>query len=89
MLNYISDDGHGWLEVSLKDYPLAQDHATGYGYLSLDGTKIYLEEDCEMTSFLRSIGCTGFDSSLIKEVRHYGSSVIRSFPHNSKQVSNA
>ena len=89
MFNYISDDGHGWLEVNLKEYPEANNHATGFGYLSMDGSKIYLEEDCEMSTFLRVLGCTGFDSSLIREVRHYGNSPIRSFPHNSKQVSNA
>lgn len=86
MFNYISDAGHGWLEVSLKEYPTARNHATGYGYLSLDGSKIYLEEDSEMPAFLRSIGITEFDPARMKEVTHYGDSPIRNLPHNYAHV---
>ena len=47
---YISDPGHGWLEVNLKDFPFAQKSATGFGFKN--GDFIYLEEDVEAIDFL-------------------------------------
>lgn len=50
VFKFISDPGHGWLEVSLKDFPFAQRSATGFGYKN--GDFIYLEEDVEANDFL-------------------------------------
>ena len=48
--NFISDSGHGWLEVNTLEYPEATQFGTGYGYVN--GSKIYLEEDVEAPLFL-------------------------------------
>lgn len=50
-LKYIIDSSHGWLEVDLNEIPQAAQFATGYGYQ--DGNTIYLEEDVEMTGFIK------------------------------------
>ena len=46
-LKFISDAGHGWLKVPLKE---GLPFGTGYGYM--DKEFAYLEEDCEATAFL-------------------------------------
>lgn len=61
-LNFIADDGHGWLEVSLKDYPFAKKCATGYGYRK--GNTIYLEEDAEAPAFLKVMNEAGYVVSM-------------------------
>jgi hypothetical protein len=53
-MRYLTDAGHGWLEVSLTQYPDAVEYGTGFGYLDAQGQVIYLEEDCEMGAFLRA-----------------------------------
>jgi hypothetical protein len=50
VFNFISDDSHGWLAVSLTEYPEAKKFATGFGYIN--GNTIYLEEDDEATGFI-------------------------------------
>jgi hypothetical protein len=47
---WISDDGHGWLAVSLHAYPGAIEYGTGFGYM--DNAYIFLEEDLEAVAFL-------------------------------------
>ena len=47
---WIIDDGHGWLAVSLADYPEAVRCGTGFGYQHAG--VIYPEEDCEADAFL-------------------------------------
>ena len=52
-LKFVSDPGHGWLRVELKEYPDALESATGYGFWSGNGrTAVYLEEDLEASDFL-------------------------------------
>ena len=51
-LVFVSDPGHGWLQVPLADYPDALNYGTGYGYV--DAEHAYLEEDCEAPAFLRA-----------------------------------
>jgi hypothetical protein len=53
-MRWIIDPGHGWLEVPLADYPDAINHGTGFGYYAKAISMVYLEEDCEASSFLRS-----------------------------------
>jgi len=55
-MTWILDPGHGWLRVVKSVYPDAVNHGTGYGYE--DELAVYLEEDCEAGSFLRSLGFT-------------------------------
>ena len=53
-LRYITDPGHGWLEVpkSLLVELEIQDKITDYSYEK--GTMAYLEEDCDMATFMRA-----------------------------------
>lgn len=52
-LRFVSDPGHGWLRVVLKEYPDALESATGYGFWAGTGhTAVYLEEDIEASDFL-------------------------------------
>jgi hypothetical protein len=55
--NLISDAGHAWLEVDLRQFPNAIEFGTGHGYL--DGDTIYLEEDVEMPQFLGDLIFSG------------------------------
>ena len=48
-----SDPGHGWLEVSLAEYPEARQFASNYSYTN-NGT-VYLEEDCDAPAFLKTL----------------------------------
>ncbi len=51
---YYIDPGHGWLEVDRSE-TIGLD-ISGYSYQS--GDKVYLEEDCDMTLFLKSKNIT-------------------------------
>ena len=55
--NLISDAGHAWLEVDLRQFPNAIQFGTGFGYI--DGDTIYLEEDVEMPQFLGDLIFSG------------------------------
>jgi hypothetical protein len=55
--NVISDAGHAWLEVDLRQFPNATQFGTGYGYIN--GNTIYLEEDVEMPQFLGDLVFSG------------------------------
>jgi hypothetical protein len=62
--NVISDAGHSWLEVDLRQFPNAIQFGTGYGYR--DGDTIYLEEDVEMPQFLGDLVFSGTPMSEIQ-----------------------
>lgn len=47
---WITDAGHGWLEVSRHAYPDALDHGSTYSYATAD--VVALEEDCDAGRFL-------------------------------------
>jgi len=66
MFKFISDPGHGWLEVSLKDFPFAQRSATGCGYKN--GDFIYLEEDVEANDFLVELRQRGIAFDITEEI---------------------
>lgn len=50
---YHSDPGHGWLAVKKSELTELQimQEITGYSYMK--GETVYLEEDCDMTTFCR------------------------------------
>lgn len=53
---FYEDPGHGWLEVptqELRDLGIA-DKISGYSYISSDGKRAYLEEDCDLSVFLEA-----------------------------------
>lgn len=54
MYTFYSDAGHGWLKVSAKeliDWDLLS-KITRYSYMSRSGKWVYLEEDCDLTTYL-------------------------------------
>ena len=63
--NFISDDSHAWLEVSLIEFPFAKEYATGSGYIN--GNTIYLEEDNEAPAFLSYLKDIGVEFSFIEK----------------------
>ena len=55
ILNFHSDSGHGWIEVSLhqiRDAGFKPADFSSYSYR--DGSKFYLEEDCDAPKFLNA-----------------------------------
>ena len=82
-MRYITDAGHGWLEVSLADYPDAPEYGTGFGYQDVPHGVIYLEEDCEMGAFLRAHPEA---RDRITHTNYDGSAPIRRLPHNEKRM---
>lgn len=51
-----NDPGHGWLEVDRSELVNLGiiDKVTRYSYQSRDGSKVYLEEDCDLSIFCRA-----------------------------------
>jgi hypothetical protein len=57
VFNFISDDSHGWMEVSLIEFPEAVNYGSGFGYIN--GNTIYLEEDDEAENFIYHLRSQG------------------------------
>jgi hypothetical protein len=57
VFNFISDDSHGWMEVSLIEFPEAINYGSGFGYIN--GNTIYLEEDDEAENFIYHLTTQG------------------------------
>ena len=54
-LTYHLDPGHGWLEVSQADLNDAGLSYTDFSACSYtDGAHLFLEEDCDMATFMRA-----------------------------------
>ncbi len=52
-----SDPGHGWLEVSPSDLSgvgLKLSDITPYSYKNHAGTRLFLEEDCDVSTFFKA-----------------------------------
>ena len=86
-LRFISDAGHGWLEVPTVDVIKAGITPSRYSYVDADNGRTYLEEDCDMAAYLAAIGCI-FDSAVlwgnIKEIFINGDAWIRELPPYAK-----
>ena len=63
---FISDPGHGWLEVPLSDYESSGYKASSFSYVN--STHIYLEEDCDAAGYLRAAGLLGADGRINPEL---------------------
>ena len=51
------DPGHGWMEVTpadLKSVGLALSDISGYSYKNRRGTRLFLEEDCDLDTFFNA-----------------------------------
>lgn len=85
-LNMISDPGHGWLSVNVKDLIALgiEDKISSYSYLNK--TCAYLEEDCDAGIYLKAARDAGWNVS-IKE-KYQEKTAIRSFPHFSQENMN-
>lgn len=51
---FFSDPGHGWLSVSMKEIEALgiKNKITHYSYISPSKTRVYLEEDGDLLTFL-------------------------------------
>lgn len=59
-LNFYTDPAHGWLEVKRSDLIALgiEDQISGYSYEK--GSKVYLEEDCDMSRFMEAATAAGW-----------------------------
>jgi len=79
MLRFISDPGHGWLEVpmSIVESLHIKDEISKYSYLYKG--MAYLEEDCDAGKFMKAFEKLFGVEPKIHEV-HQERSPIRSYP---------
>ena len=62
-ITFHQDAGHGWYEVSTDDllgYAIHHD-ISPYSYVSANGRKVYLEEDCDAGEFFSAARGRGHD----------------------------
>ena len=83
LFNFITDDSHGWMEVSLTEYPEAKNYATGYGYIN--GNTIYLEEDVEAENFIYHLMSMGENPTFNEKV-YDGQWFGRMYSHNVRGI---
>lgn len=83
VFNFISDDSHGWMEVSLTEYPEAKNYATGFGYIN--GNTIYLEEDVEAENFIYHLMSMGENLTFNEKV-YDGVWFGRAYAHNVRGI---
>ena len=50
-----NDPGHGWFEANYSDLVLLDIHRIISGYSYRKGDKVYLEEDCDATKYVKAI----------------------------------
>ncbi len=71
------DPGHAWLEVPRAEVEVSGASITPYSYYNPATGMAYLEEDCDMWSFLQAVGKNGtsigvtVNSSLPRRVQSY------------------
>lgn len=80
--NMISDPGHGWLSVNMKHLIELNivDQISPYSYFNKNC--VYLEEDCDMSVFLKAARAAGWDFTIVEKYQEKTS--IRSFPSYTK-----
>jgi hypothetical protein len=54
---FIEDPGHGWLEVDRAEVERLGVSVSSYSYIR--GSKVYLEEDCDMGRFVEAKKAAG------------------------------
>lgn len=72
---YLQDPGHGWLQVPMTDIKklgLAQ-KISAYSYRK--GDSAFLEEDCDMSLFIKAMNITGQEFKLNEVHTNYDSPV--------------
>lgn len=86
-LTYYTDPAHGWLHVPadcLAALSLTAQSFSAYSYLGREGA-LYLEEDCDMTAFLRIYEKACGEQPVIKEKNTQGRSFVRNCPRNTPE----
>lgn len=73
------DPGHGWLEVKKSELVRLgiADKITSYSYMR--GDKVYLEEDCDYSTFLRAKEAAGEKVAYVENYQEY--SPIRGYDY--------
>lgn len=76
--NFYSDPGHGWLHVKLDELVELgiQDKISHYSYIR--GNDVYLEEDCDMSTFMNAMEAKGVQIKLAYINEPNNDSFIRS-----------
>lgn len=83
-LVYYTDPAHGWLHVPaevLRALHVTAANFSQYSYLGHEGA-LYLEEDCDMTRFLRLYQRACGEQPIIKESYSPRDSFVRGMPRN-------
>jgi hypothetical protein len=75
-----TDPSHGWAKVSLKELSRLNilDKISGYSYIHKNGLYAYLEEDCDLSTYLKALDAKGIQYKFI-EKHTDKSSKIRSY----------
>jgi hypothetical protein len=75
-----TDAGHGWAKVSLKELSRLNiiDKISSYSYIHKNGLYAYLEEDCDLSTYLKALDAKGIQYKFI-EKHTDKSSKIRSY----------
>lgn len=79
------DPGHGWLAVTRSDLTtlgLSARDFTSCSYVSEDGQRVYLEEDCDAGKFIDAYRAHAGESPKITEKHVNSDSFIRRLPRN-------
>lgn len=78
-LIFYPDASHGWLQVDRKDLKALDiaDEISEYSYQL--GSKVYLEEDCDVPCFMNEAKAAGWDVT-VTSADSVDYSAIRSYP---------
>ena len=79
-LRFITDSGHGWLEVPTADVTKAGVMPSKYSYINADTSMTYLEEDCDATAYLKAIGTIYLEDDMCEDVHINGDCWVRNLP---------
>lgn len=77
---FLTDPGHGWLEVTVAELMRLQilGKISAYSYLSDDGKRAFLEEDCDAPVFIEAKKAAGEEITGFDEQHTNGDCIVRS-----------
>ena len=75
-----TDPSHGWAKVTLKELSRLNilDKISGYSYIHKNGLNAYLEEDCDLSTYLKALDDKNIKFRIIEKHTNK-SSKIRSY----------
>jgi coproporphyrinogen III oxidase-like Fe-S oxidoreductase len=75
-----TDSSHGWAKVTLKELSRLNilDKISTYSYIHKNGLNAYLEEDCDLSTYLKALDAKGIQYKFIEKHTNK-SSKIRSY----------